>query len=110
MEHRQRSSSSSSSSSLGSSFNTDRATEDDGKLRERTAELLRMLAESRHDAVAVITHKAFLRGLERGPFRQDDAVEFRNCEVRVYSTGLPSSRPAEANVWKASCASNRNIE
>ena len=32
--------------------------------------------------------KGFLRELERGPFGQADAAEFKNCEVRVYSASF----------------------
>ena len=29
-----------------------------------------------------------MRELERGPFAQVDATEFKNCEVRVYSAAF----------------------
>jgi broad specificity phosphatase PhoE len=69
---------------LGSSLNTDEVAEDEGKLRERTLKLFELLAQSEHRSVAIITHKGYLRGLERGAFGFPDAVEFKNCEVRVY--------------------------
>ena len=33
----------------------------------------------------LMAYKGFLRELERGPFGQINAAEFKNCEVRVYS-------------------------
>ena len=53
-------------------------------LRGRTNKLFELLSESEHKAVAVVTHKGYLRELERGPFGQVDSKEFKNCEVRVY--------------------------
>jgi len=54
------------------------------QLRERTLKLFDLIAESDHEVLAVVTHKGFLRELERGPFGNTDATEFANCEVRVY--------------------------
>jgi len=62
--------------------------EDKHQLRERTRKLFDLIAESKHDVIAVVTHKGFLRELERGPFGQVDATEFKNCEVRVYSAAF----------------------
>lgn len=62
--------------------------EDKHQLRERTRKLFDLIAESNHDVIAVVTHKGFLRELERGPFAQVDATEFKNCEVRVYSAAF----------------------
>lgn len=62
--------------------------EDKHQLRERTRKLFDLIAESKHDVIAVVTHKGFLRELERGPFGQEDATEFANCEVRVYKAGF----------------------
>jgi len=62
--------------------------EDKHQLRERTRKLFDLIAESKHDVIAVVTHKGFLRELERGPFGQEDATEFANCEVRVYRAGF----------------------
>jgi len=36
----------------------------------------------------LVTHKAFLRELERGPLGQAQAEEFGNSEVRVYDVTL----------------------
>lgn len=62
--------------------------EDKHQLRERTRKLFDLIAESKQDVIAVVTHKGFLRELERGPFGQEDATEFKNCEVRVYSAAF----------------------
>lgn len=66
----------------------EKVVEDKHQLRERTRKLFDLIAESRHDVIAVVTHKGFLRELERGPFGQEDATEFTNCEVRVYKAGF----------------------
>jgi broad specificity phosphatase PhoE len=67
-----------------SSFNADQVQEDEDKLRQRTMKLFELLAHSQHDSVAIVTHKGFLRALERGAFGQPHATEFHNCELRVY--------------------------
>eukprot|EP00928_Gymnodinium_smaydae_P018155 TRINITY_DN1690_c0_g1_i5.p1 TRINITY_DN1690_c0_g1~~TRINITY_DN1690_c0_g1_i5.p1 ORF type:complete len:1307 (-),score=310.58 TRINITY_DN1690_c0_g1_i5:3-3923(-) len=64
------------------------------ELRKRCAKFLRDLPsikapdESKddrdHAAICVVTHKGFLRELERGPLGHPEATEFMNCEVRVY--------------------------
>mmetsp|Transcript_2586 Transcript_2586/g.6219 ORF Transcript_2586/g.6219 Transcript_2586/m.6219 type:complete len:300 (-) Transcript_2586:56-955(-) len=53
-------------------------------LRKRTAGLGRLLQDASAESVCLVTHKAFLRELERGPFGRPAASEFGNCEVRVY--------------------------
>lgn len=53
-------------------------------LRKRTGRLARFLMDSDNKVIATVTHKAFLRELERGTFGQEDATEFGNCEIRVY--------------------------
>lgn len=63
--------------------------EDKEELRKRTERLFVLLCEADSDrdsdsAIAVVTHKGYLRELERGPFGQPDATEFRNCEIRAY--------------------------
>lgn len=59
------------------------------ELRKRTHRLFRLLGETNHTSVAVVTHKGYLRELEKGPLRQGDAVkEFKNCEIRVYRLKL----------------------
>ena len=63
---------------------TGEGVEDKPMLRARTKKLLTLLMDSGHQVLAVVTHKGYLRELERGPFGQEDAPEFTNCEVRVY--------------------------
>jgi len=53
-------------------------------LRKRTAGLGKLLQGTDADSVCIVTHKGFLRELERGPLGQPQASEFSNCEVRVY--------------------------
>jgi broad specificity phosphatase PhoE len=69
--------------SMESSFNSE-VREDEAKLRQRTMKIFELLTHSQHDSVAIVTHKGYLRGLERGALGQPDATEFQNCEVRVY--------------------------
>ncbi|KAL3904377.1 MAG: hypothetical protein SGILL_010096 [Bacillariaceae sp.] len=58
--------------------------EDRIALRKRTHKCLTLLAESHQNAIAAVTHKGFLRELERGLFGNENAQEFGNCEIRVY--------------------------
>ena len=58
--------------------------EDDSALRKRAFKFFQLLDDSESDSVAVVTHKGFLRGLERGCFGITESPEFKNCEVRVY--------------------------
>jgi broad specificity phosphatase PhoE len=67
-----------------SSFNSDCSVEDEAQLRQRTLKLLELLRQDADNTVAVVTHKGFLRGLERGPFGQPDAAEFSNGQCKVY--------------------------
>jgi len=67
---------------------TDILEENKSMLRRRTRELLPLLVESRHDSICVVTHKGYLRELERGTFGKPEATEFRNCEIRVYTIEL----------------------
>lgn len=53
-------------------------------LRERTKLLFDLLSDSSCREVAIVGHKGYLRELERGPFGQQDATEFKNCEMRAY--------------------------
>lgn len=64
--------------------------EDKHELRGRTHTFLQDVAKERCDVVAVVTHKGFLRELERGPLGRTDAAEFDNCELRVYDVVIPS--------------------
>ena len=58
--------------------------EDKAELRRRTGRIAELLAESDSTSVAVVTHKGYLRELERGPLGNPDAVEFKNAEIRIY--------------------------
>jgi len=64
--------------------------ENKAMLRERTRQLFRLLAECppNRKSIAVVTHKAYLRELERGPFGDPDSPEFKNGEIRVYKIRL----------------------
>ena len=68
---------------------SDRETEETkAMVRDRTKKLLDLLAEARESSVAVVTHKGYLRELERGPFNYPASKEFKNCEIRVYQVRL----------------------
>lgn len=58
--------------------------EDKQELRKRTEQLFTMLTETSSESIACVTHKGYLRELERGPFGQPEAATFKNCEIRVY--------------------------
>jgi len=64
--------------------------ENETMLRKRTLQLFNILRQSNHRSVAVVSHKGYLRGLERGPFGQsvEDSPEFKNCEIRVYKASF----------------------
>lgn len=62
--------------------------EDSRKLRERTAQISEYLRGLEDSSVCFVTHKGFLRELERGPLGRPEAPEFRNCEVRAYEVLL----------------------
>lgn len=53
-------------------------------LRERAGEMFDLLMECDHRHVLVVSHKGFLRELERGLFGIPDSPLFDNCELRVY--------------------------
>jgi len=63
--------------------------EDVAMLRRRTGQLAAVLRGSSAETICIITHKGYLRELERGPLGRPDATEFTNCEVRVYDVELP---------------------
>jgi len=75
--------------------------EDDQTLRKRTKLLAEILFSVEDDSMCVVTHKAFLRELERGPLGRPEATEFRNCEVRVYSVSLLQDGDMEASLLYA---------
>lgn len=79
--------------------------EDSATLRTRTASLAHALADVEDSAICLITHKAFLRELERGPLGHPEAPEFGNCEVRVYdvllgSDGRIAATQRHGYLWK----------
>ena len=67
-----------------------RALENRVMLRGRAAQVLDLLEEHglNHHAVALVSHKAFLAELERGPLGRPDASECANGEVRVFSVAI----------------------
>lgn len=79
-----------------SSFNAETQVEDAKKLAERTKALLQLIGSSKHkhETFAVVTHKGYLRELERNCFGNPDATEFQNCEVRVYKLTVNTSSGA----------------
>jgi broad specificity phosphatase PhoE len=58
--------------------------EDASMLRRRTSQLAELLETVSEETVCLVSHKGYLRELERGPLQKPDAPEFANCEVRVY--------------------------
>lgn len=62
--------------------------EDAAMLQCRTAQWVEALRTVKDDTVCLVTHKAFLRELERGSLGQTEAKEFSNCEVRAYNVIL----------------------
>ena len=55
-------------------------------LRERASQLFDMLMEMEHRHILVVSHKGFLRELERGLLQipEEESPLFGNCEMRVY--------------------------
>jgi len=60
-------------------------------LCKRTERLFGLLGETQDSSVAVVTHKGYLRELEKGPLGQVHVQEFDNCEIRVYKVILSTS-------------------
>jgi hypothetical protein len=80
--------------------------EDKCMLRIRTRQLFSMLMKNHsseqqtlNTVVTLVTHKGYLRELERGLFQQPTATEFQNGEIRLYQitfhTGTSSMKYAE---------------
>jgi len=76
-------------------FDSLEAEENNADVRERAATFVQQLRSIRDDCIALVSHKGFLRELERGPFGQPETSdakkpgsEFGNCEVRVYDVTL----------------------
>jgi broad specificity phosphatase PhoE len=53
-------------------------------LRERASRMFDLLMEMEHRHVLVVSHKGFLRELERGLLEISDSPLFGNCELRIY--------------------------
>lgn len=53
-------------------------------LRERASQMFDLLMECEYRHVLVVSHKGFLRELERGLFEIEDSPLFTNCECRIY--------------------------
>mmetsp|Transcript_83752 Transcript_83752/g.200939 ORF Transcript_83752/g.200939 Transcript_83752/m.200939 type:complete len:295 (+) Transcript_83752:52-936(+) len=70
-------------------------------LRKRTAGLGKLLQDASAESVCLVTHKAFLRELERGPFNRPTASEFSNCEVRVYDVFISEGDIVRADLRRA---------
>ena len=75
-------------SSVSSSNNVSSCTEQEHDMAVRAGKLLGILCGSNSESVAVVSHKAYLRALERDVFGEKSAAEFGNCEIRVYSVVL----------------------
>lgn len=54
------------------------------KLRERASKLFDLLLEMEHRHILVVSHKGYLRELERGLLGLPDSPLFENAELRVY--------------------------
>jgi len=68
------------------------------QLRQRTAMLGVLLRSTEDTTVCVVTHKGYLRELERGPFRQPQATEFGTGEIRVYEVSVTADGSMEATL------------
>jgi len=73
-----------------SSRSTDMGVEEKIMLRERTKLLFPMLLDTpkENSSIAVVTHKGYLRELERGQFGIEGSPLFGNGEVRVYEVKI----------------------
>ena len=69
--------------------NADEEVEQKADVRKRSEQLFALLGRYRkHGAVAIVTHKGWLREFERGPLGRIHAAEFGNLEVRVFTLQL----------------------
>jgi hypothetical protein len=85
------------------------AEEDKQMLRERTRKLLELIQEPNKsnsssnnnsnapNSIAVVTHKGYLRELERGTFGKPMAREFANGEIRVYRVQIATTTHRSSN-------------
>eukprot|EP00930_Biecheleria_cincta_P016211 TRINITY_DN13277_c0_g1_i2.p1 TRINITY_DN13277_c0_g1~~TRINITY_DN13277_c0_g1_i2.p1 ORF type:complete len:257 (+),score=49.23 TRINITY_DN13277_c0_g1_i2:216-986(+) len=72
--------------------------EDKPKLRLRAAKVADLLLETEAESICLVTHKGFLRELERGPFGRPSASEFANSEVRVCWVAVSADGTMQADV------------
>lgn len=70
--------------------------EDKAQLRLRTENMFALLSEANSVSIACVTHKGYLRELERGAFNNPDASEFENCEIRVYRITMRDQKLVKA--------------
>jgi len=73
-------------------------TEDNPKLRQRTTRIIDYLRTCEDKVISVVSHKGYLRELERGPLGRPDAVEFGTGEIRVYEVLLRPDGVAAAAI------------
>jgi hypothetical protein len=77
----------------GSSCNADTLVEDEPLLAERTKKIMPLLLQSSHTHIALVTHKGYLRALEKTQLHQGPATRnFGNGEIRVYRATIHKSR------------------
>jgi broad specificity phosphatase PhoE len=79
-----------------SSVSRDNEVEDASALRLRTAGLAEVLRNLKDQNVAVVSHKGFLRELERGPLGRSQATEFKPAELRVLDVTIWSDGSMDA--------------
>jgi len=70
--------------------------EDNPKLRQRTTRIIDFLHTCEDNVICVVSHKGYLRELERGPLGRPEAVEFGTGEIRVYEVLLRPDGAAAA--------------
>lgn len=73
---------------VSSRQNVEHCAELEHDMHARASKLLDILRMSHSQSIAVVSHKGYLRALERSVFGQKDAKEFGNCEIRVYKIEL----------------------
>jgi broad specificity phosphatase PhoE len=80
-------------SQRGSSCNADALVEDEPQLAARTKKIMPLLLQSSHTHIALVTHKGYLRALEKTQLHQGPATRnFGNGEIRVYRATIHKSR------------------
>lgn len=79
-------------SQRGSSCNADTLVEDESQLSVRTQKIMPLLLQSSHDNIALVTHKGYLRALERTQLHQPSTKNFGNGEIRVYRATIHTGR------------------